>query len=47
MDQADNPVGSFCLGFTFGMMIVGVIMTSTHAAKIIEAKMRILLRMKA
>lgn len=46
-DHADNAVGSFCLGITFGMMIVGVIMTSKHAAKIREAKMRLLHRMKA
>lgn len=46
-DHADNAVGGFCLGITFGMMIVGVIMTSKHAAKIKETKMRILHRMKS
>ena len=46
-DHADNAVGDFFLGFTFGMMVVGVIMTSKHTAKIRDAKMRLLHRMKA
>lgn len=41
-DNADNFVGGICLGFTFGMMIVGVIMTSKHAIKIRNFKMRII-----
>ena len=41
-DQADNYLGGLCLGITFGMMIVGVIMTSKYAAKIREYKLRLL-----
>lgn len=41
-DSADNFIGGLCLGFTFGMMIVGVIMTSKHAVKIRNCKMRII-----
>lgn len=43
-DHADNFVGGLCLGITFGMMIVGVIMTSSYAAKIRACKMRFLHR---
>ena len=43
-DQADNYLGGLCLGITFGMMIVGVIMTSKYAAKIREYKLRLLHR---
>ncbi|MGN0166520.1 MAG: helix-turn-helix domain-containing protein [Acetatifactor sp.] len=43
-DHADNFVGGLCLGITFGMMIVGVIMTSSYAAKIRACKMRLLHR---
>ena len=43
-DYADNFVGGLCLGITFGMMIVGVIMTSSYAAKIRACKMRLLHR---
>ena len=43
-DQADNYWGGLCLGITFGMMIVGVIMTSKYAAKIREYKFRLLNR---
>lgn len=43
-DRADNFLGGFCLGITFGMMIVGVIMTSRYASKIRECKMRLLHR---
>ena len=44
IDQADNYWGGLCLGTTFGMMIVGVIMTSKYAAKIREYKFRLLNR---
>ena len=44
MDQVDNYWGGLCLGITFGMMIVGVIMTSKYAAKIREYKLRLLHR---
>lgn len=43
-DHADNFLGGLCLGITFGMMIVGVIMTSKYAAKIRNYKMRLLSR---
>ena len=41
-DRADNFLGGMCLGITFGMMIVGVIMTSKYAAKIRETKASLL-----
>ena len=41
-DQADNFLGGMCCGIMFGMMIVGVIMTSKYAAKIREYKIRLL-----
>ncbi|MBQ2650827.1 MAG: helix-turn-helix domain-containing protein [Clostridia bacterium] len=41
-DRADNFLGGMCLGITFGMMIVGVIMTSKYAAKIREIKANLL-----
>lgn len=41
-DHADNFWGGLCSGFQFGIMIVGVIMTSKYAAKIRAYKMRIL-----
>ena len=43
-DKADNFIGGLCLGITFGMMIVGVIMTSKYAAQISAYKMRLLKR---
>lgn len=43
-DHADNFWGGMCLGITFGMMIVGVIMTSKYATKIRNYKMRLLNR---
>ena len=43
-DGADNFIGGMCLGITFGMMIVGVIMTSKYASKISAYKMRLLKR---
>lgn len=43
-DNADNFLGGLCQGITFGMMIVGVIMTSKYAAKIRAYKMRLLHR---
>ena len=45
-DNADNFFGGLCLGITFGMMIVGVIMTSRYAAKIRAFKLRLLHRIK-
>lgn len=41
-DHADNFLGGLCMGIQFGMMIVGVVMTSKYAAKIRACKMRIL-----
>ena len=43
-DNADNYWGGLCLGITFGMMIVGVIMTSKYATKIRNYKMKLLHR---
>lgn len=43
-DHADNFLGGMCLGITFGMMIVGVIMTSKYATKIRTYKMKLLRR---
>ena len=43
-DHADNFLGGLCMGITFGMMIVGVIMTSKYAAEIRAYKMRLLNR---
>lgn len=43
-DRADNFLGGLCLGITFGMMIVGVIMTSIYAARLRAFKMRLLHR---
>ena len=43
-DQADDYWGGLCLGITFGMMIVGVIMTSKYVGKIREFKLRLLKR---
>ena len=44
IDRADNFLGGLCLGITFGMMIVGAIMTSKYAAQIRAFKMRLLHR---
>ena len=41
-DHADNFWGGLCQGITFGMMIVGVIMTSKYAAKVRAYKMKML-----
>ncbi|MGN1378709.1 MAG: helix-turn-helix domain-containing protein, partial [Dorea sp.] len=41
-DHSNNFLGGMCLGITFGMMIVGVIMTSKYAARIRAYKMRLL-----
>lgn len=46
-DRSDNFLGGMCLGIMFGMMIVGVIMTSKYAAKIRAYKMRVLHRQSA
>ena len=43
-DRADNFLGGMCLGITFGMMIVGVLMTSKYAAKIRTYKRKLLHR---
>lgn len=43
-DNADNFFGGLCLGIMFGMMIVGVIITSKHAAEIRKYKMKLLHR---
>ena len=40
-DNADNLIGGLSLGITFGMMIVGVIITSKNVTKIRKMKMRI------
>ena len=40
-DNADNFIGGLSLGITFGMMIVGVIITSKNVTKIRKMKMRI------
>ena len=43
-DRSDNFLGGMCLGITFGMMIVGVLMTSKYAAKIRIYKRKLLHR---
>lgn len=43
-NRADNLIGGLCLGITFGMMILGVIMTSRYASKIRAFKMKFLHR---
>lgn len=43
-DRADSFLGGLCSGITFGMMIVGVIITSKHADKIRACKVRLLHR---
>ena len=40
-DNADNIVGGLSLGITFGMIVVGVIITSKYATQIREMKIRI------
>ena len=45
-DNDDNFIGGLCQGITFGMMIVGVIMTSKYASKIRECKIRLLHKLK-
>lgn len=40
-DNADNLIGGLSLGITFGMMIVGVIITSKNVTKFRKMKMRI------
>lgn len=40
-DHADNIIGGLSLGITFGMMLVGVIMTSKNVTKIRKMKMQI------
>lgn len=43
-DRSDNFLGGMCLGITFGMMIVGVLMTSKYAVKIRAYKKKLLHR---
>lgn len=43
-NRADNFMGGLCLGITFGMMIIGVIMTSRYALKIRTFKLKLLHR---
>ena len=43
-DRSDNFLGGLCLGITFGMMIVGVLMTSKYATKIRTYKRKLLYR---
>lgn len=43
-NRSDNFLGGLCLGITFGMMIVGVLMTSKYAAKIRTYKRKLLHR---
>ena len=45
IELSDNFFGGMCLGVTFGMMIVGVIMTSKYAAKIRDTKTSLLRKM--
>ncbi len=44
--HADNFLGGLCLGITFGMMIVGVIITSKYASRVRAYKMRIFHKLK-
>ena len=44
-DNADNLIGGLSLGITFGMMIVGVIITSKNVTRIRKMKMRIVKKM--
>lgn len=43
---ADSPVAQLCLGFTTGILLLGVVMTSKHAAKLRACKARLLRRLK-
>ena len=43
-DCENNFLGGLCLGITFGMIIVGMIMTSKHGLQIRAFKMRLLHR---
>ncbi len=44
--HADNFLGGLCLGITFGMMIVGVIITSKYASRVRAYKIRIFQKLK-
>jgi len=46
-DHADNFWGGICLGITFGMMIMGIIITSKYASKIRAYKMKLFHKMKS
>ena len=46
LEKDDNFFGGLCLGITFGMPIVGFIMTSKNASRIREFKMRLLKKNK-
>ncbi len=46
LDRTDNFLGSFCQGVTFGMMIVGAVMTSRSADKLRAVKQRLLCRLR-
>ncbi len=45
-DREDNFLGGMCMGITAGMMVVGVIITSRHAAELSAAKRRLLRRLR-
>lgn len=40
-DNANNFLGGLCLGISFGMMIVGIIVTSKYATRIKACKVRL------
>ena len=44
--RADNWLGGLCLGFTFGMMVVGVVATSRYAGQLRAFKLRLLHRLR-
>lgn len=43
----DGPLGSFCQGFAFGMLLIGILLTSRYGAKIRAFKQRLLRRENA
>lgn len=44
--REDNFLGGMCMGITAGMMVVGVVITSRHAARLSAAKRRLLHRLR-